>query len=43
MLVTVLICVAIMVLSVQAAKPYGWVALGLSVLALLSAAAGWPR
>jgi hypothetical protein len=42
MLTTVLLCVAVIVLSVPAGKPYGWVGLALGVLALLSAVAGWP-
>lgn len=41
MFVTILICVVLLVLSVAAPKPHGWVALVLSVLALLGAVTGW--
>jgi hypothetical protein len=42
MVTTVLIIVALMVLSVAAGKPYGWIALGLTVLALLAMLLGVP-
>jgi hypothetical protein len=41
MLPIILLCVAVIVLSVPAGKPYGWIALGLAVLALLAAVAGF--
>jgi hypothetical protein len=43
MLATILLEVACICLSVTAPKPIGWAALALSILALLSTVAGWPR
>lgn len=39
----ILLCVAVIVLSVAMGKPYGWLALALTVVALLSAVVHWPR
>jgi hypothetical protein len=43
MVTTVLVIVAVMVLSVASSKPYGWVALALAVLALLALLLGPPH
>ncbi len=42
MLAIILLCVAVIVLSVPAGKPYGWLALGLAVVALIAAVLHWP-
>jgi 1,4-dihydroxy-2-naphthoate octaprenyltransferase len=41
MFAIILICVALIVLSAGSPKPYGWVCLGLSVLALLAEVLKW--
>ena len=41
MLAIILLCVALIVLSVPSGKPYGWVSLGLAVLALLVEVLRW--
>lgn len=42
MVVTILLCIAIILLAALAPKPVGWVALALAVLALLFALLGQP-
>lgn len=39
----VLLCVAVLVLGVVSQKPYGWIATGLAVLALILHVAHWPK
>lgn len=41
LLVDVLQCIALLVISVAVARPHGWVALAITVLALLAALTGW--
>jgi hypothetical protein len=42
-LVFVLLAVAVLILAIEAGKPYGLAAAALTVLAILSQLAGWPR
>jgi hypothetical protein len=43
MVAFILLCIAVIVLGVAAGRPYGWLALGLAVIALILTTAGWPH
>lgn len=42
MLALILICIALIILSIVAGKPYGWISLAFSIIALLAVVHEWP-